>query len=225
MLVFQWIIQKYLHNGFTDFKIKFSDDLNKEQKKLRYLSDLEGDLKFRFDSNNSSTTVFDLIKFWRTAPLKPWALEEPVTKRDFAGMAAISAELDTAIILDESFSDLSDFEYLEKYKAKWIINLRVSRHGGILRSIEILNEAAMRNIPVIIGAHVGESGILTRAAITLSKAGGSSVIAREGAFGNLLLQSDPFRPVLTFGAKGNLNLDDYKLFSKPGIGLSDSFLF
>ncbi len=224
--IFEWTVKRYLRSGFRDFKIKFSDNLLTESRKLKFLSELENNhLRFRFDSNNSDISPSDLIRFWRSAPLKPWALEEPVRRGDFRAMAAVSAELETAVILDESFTGPADFEHLEKNQANWILNIRVSRYGGLIRSSGILREAAKRGIPVIIGAHVGETSVLTRAGIALSAVGGSHVIAREGAFGNYLLWSDPFRPVISFSEGGILCPDSFSLAQKSGNGLSGSNFF
>jgi len=40
--------------------------------------------------------------------------------------------------------------------------------GGILRSLAIAEQAKQIGIPIIIGAQVGETSILTRAALTLA---------------------------------------------------------
>ncbi len=64
-------------------------------------------------------------------------------------------------IRDESFLSLQQFERLESRDYAWIINLRISKMGGLLRSIAIMARAMKMNIPVIIEAQVGETSILT----------------------------------------------------------------
>ncbi len=36
--------------------------------------------------------------------------------------------------------------------SRWIVNLRVSKMGGVLRSIEVAREAEQRGIGIIVGA-------------------------------------------------------------------------
>jgi len=75
-----------------------------------------------------------------------------------------------------------------------------------LRSLQIASEAAEKSIPLIVGAQVGETSILTRAAMTVGNAAGDHVLAREGAFGTLLLERDIVEKPLTFGSMGRLDV-------------------
>jgi L-alanine-DL-glutamate epimerase-like enolase superfamily enzyme len=86
------------------------------------------------------------------------------------------------------------------------VNLRVSKMGGVLRALELLQALRERGIPVIVGAHVGESSVLTRAALTVAAAAGEHLLAQEGAFGTHLLQHDVADPPLMFGPGGVLSV-------------------
>ena len=71
------------------------------------------------------------------------------------------------------------------------------------------------DVPVIIGAQVGETSLLTRAALSLAGYAGPVLTAQEGAFSTLLLQEDIFHPNLMFGDRGRLQANVGKL----GFGL------
>ncbi len=86
----------------------------------------------------------------------------------------------------------------------WIVNLRVSKHGGLLRSLEMLALARRRGLGVILGCHVGETGILTRAGLALAAACGTDLIAAECGYGGYLLARDLTRPRLRFGRGGRI---------------------
>ncbi len=58
---------------------------------------------------------------------------------------------------------------------------------------------------MIVGAQVGETSILTRAALTLASGYRTSLIAQEGAFGTHLLERDVIDPPLMFGVGGKLH--------------------
>ena len=70
---------------------------------------------------------------------------------------------------------------------------------------------------MIVGAHVGETSLLTRAALSVANAYRDILVAQEGAFGTHLLEHDVVDPPLMFGAGGVL--DAAQLPTGPGFGL------
>jgi hypothetical protein len=93
--------------------------------------------------------------------------------------------------------------------------------GGILRSFDVVSAARERGIDLIVGAQVGETSLLTRAALAVASAAKDRVIAQEGAFGTHLLQHDVIDPPLMFGAAGVLELAP-AAFDRPGWGCACS---
>ena len=73
---------------------------------------------------------------------------------------------------------------------------------------------------MIVGAQVGETSLLTRAALTLATAAFDLLAGQEGAFGTHLLSRELCRPVLMFGPGGELGGDVVEaLAGMPGYGL------
>ena len=72
------------------------------------------------------------------------------------------------IILDESVTRVGHLNRLDGSPEQWIINLRVSKMGGLIRSLEVAEAARKRTIPIIVGAQVGETSLLTRAGVNSS---------------------------------------------------------
>lgn len=66
--------------------------------------------------------------------------------------------------------------------------------------------AFAKGFRVIIGAQVGESSLLTRAAILVVNALSQKPLAQEGAYGTNLLAHDLVEEVLQFDNKGELKL-------------------
>lgn len=62
--------------------------------------------------------------------------------------------------------------------------------GGLLRSLDAVKHLRKMSIPIIVGAQVGETSVLTRAALPVAQAAGEALYAQEGAFGTRLLQQD-----------------------------------
>lgn len=90
--------------------------------------------------------------------------------------------------------------------------------GGLIRSLEIVARARALGVQLIIGAQVGETSLLTRAAWTVAQAAGDALLAQEGAFGTYLLQEDIRRPALMFGAGGVLDPKNYLNPNSSGWG-------
>jgi L-alanine-DL-glutamate epimerase-like enolase superfamily enzyme len=92
--------------------------------------------------------------------------------------------------------------------------------GGLIRSIQVIEAARACGVGVIVGAQVGETSLLTRAALTVARAAGDALVAQEGAFGTFLLERDLCDPPLMFGAGGVLDVSAHPMLTMPGLGLT-----
>jgi L-alanine-DL-glutamate epimerase-like enolase superfamily enzyme len=101
----------------------------------------------------------------------------------------------------------------------WIVNLRVSKMGGLVRSLEFLEAARAARVRVIVGAQVGETSLLTRAGLTVARAAEGILEAQEGAFGTWLLERDVCDPPLMFGEGGGLAVGAHPVLASPGLGV------
>ncbi len=148
-----------------------------------------------------------------------WALEEPVLANDLYGMQSLAKNRGCRIILDESLLRFAQLDLLQSHPEQWIVNLRVSKMGGILRSLALVQRLRRDKIDLIVGAHVGETSVLTRAALNIAQAGDDILVAQEGAFGSHLLERDAVEPEIRFGTGGNLDIEKFAISGKPGFGL------
>ena len=198
---------RYSKLGFRDFKVKLSGDLDRDAKKLAALREVAADnISIRLDANNLWTDPDEAIEAIRALRMEGASLEEPLKPNQYQAMAEMAVRLGSRIILDESFLREQQFEELAGSPGIWAINLRISKMGGILRSLQIIKRARDFDIPVIIGAQVGETSLLTRAALTVAGAARDLLQAQEGAFGTYLLSEDICDPVLMFGKEGLLRV-------------------
>jgi L-alanine-DL-glutamate epimerase-like enolase superfamily enzyme len=201
-----------------EFKLKLSGDLTRDRERLALVHAAVEHPRIRLDANNLwGDRVDDALR--HLAALGPFdAVEEPLRPRHAAGLARLGRELGVAVIVDESLCRIADFALLDQHPAAWIANLKVSKCGGLLRAIAMAEAARQRGIPVLIGAQVGETSILTRAGIVLARAAGA-VASMEGGAGLLLLEYEPVTPVLQMGHRGEVDLDKIDCGSH-GLGLS-----
>ena len=106
----------------------------------------------------------------------------------------------------------------------WTANIRASKMGRLLRALRFAQAASARQIPVIIGAHVGEASLLTRAALPVAKQAMSALLAQEGAFGTHLLAHDICQPPLMFVESGILRGNAGSVADRPGWGIEPPLL-
>ena len=207
---------RYREFGLTDFKLKLAGDLARDQEKLAVLKDAGTAVaRLRLDANNLWQDAATARNYLIALDAPAFAIEEPLGKRLRADLPALSRALDMAIVLDESLcriDELADFAP----DTLWIPNLRVSKLGGLLRTLALVDAARARGLPLIIGAQVGETSLLTRVALIAARAAGKHLIAQEGAFGTLLLESDVCATPLMFGRGGMLHFET----RDPGWGLA-----
>ncbi len=204
---------------FFDFKVKVTGNLEKDRIKIEFLNDLPiNNLRIRLDANNLWKTSNEAVTYLRDLNYSLFAIEEPLQVGDYDGCHQINQQLGLPIILDESFLRFEQFKDLATDSQDWIINVRISKMGGILRSLKIAEHAKTKGIPIILGAQVGETSILTRAALTVVNQHRENLLAQEGAFGTYLLEHDITDTPLMFGKGGTL--DSRPLSSLPGLGLT-----
>ena len=211
--------EQYWGMGFRDFKVKVSGDAEKDRRKLALLA-CHGDpnLRIRLDANNLWRDAADAVGYLKSLGTSVLAIEEPLQSGDLAGFRQVARDCAVKIILDESLVRTGQLRALDDSE-NWIVNLRVSKMGGIIRSLELAKEATRRGIGIIVGAQVGETSILTRASLAVMHKHRPSLIAAEGAFGTLLLERDLTDPCLMFGQGGKLDVETTLDSAAPGLGL------
>ncbi len=207
--VFAAQLQQYLQFGLRDFKIKLFGRADIDAANISTFRRASGGgCRVRADANNLWSEPSLAVAYINGLEFEFAALEEPLGRGQLEGCSIISSAIALPVILDESFTRLSDFDRLQGMPGSWIVNLRVSKMGGILRSLAVAEQARRRGIPIIIGAQVGETSLLTRAALTVANGYRDILWAQEGAFGTRLLERDLVNPPIEFGAGGVLSAKD-----------------
>lgn len=218
---FEGQLARYRQAGFRSFKIKLAGDAQRDLAKVQALQAAAiAPETVRADANNLWSDADAATEALLSFQFRFSALEEPLRAGDYAGMARMAQALDSKIILDESMARPRQLDDLSGAPDRWLANLRVSKMGGLLRSLEFLQAARRKGVRIIVGAHVGETSLLTRAGLAAAAAAGDALVAQEGAFGTHLLERDVVAAPLMFGAGGILDADALGLGKATGWGLS-----
>ena len=212
---------RYRKLGLRDYKIKLSGDVERDHGNITVLRAAGiAPSRVRADANNLWSDHDAARDYLRSLDFPFGAIEEPLRPGRFDDLARLAGALATRIVLDESITRENQLAQLPGAAGQWIVNLRVSKMGGLLRSLAVAQRCRERGIAMIVGAQVGETSLLTRAGLIVAQAARDIMIAQEGAFGTLLLESDAVQPTLMFGAAGELDVNSLRLEELPGFGLA-----
>jgi L-alanine-DL-glutamate epimerase-like enolase superfamily enzyme len=225
-VAFRTMIDRYVAAGFVDFKIKLSGHLARDRARLRWFAQHSPKRsRLRLDANNLWACPAEAARYLERLGRTFFAVEEPLRPASrYRALAELAAALRVRVILDESCLRAEQLAALTprangpsgEGPAPWIVNVRVSKMGGLLRSLRAVEVARGHGLPVVVGAQVGETSLLTRAALTVASQARDILMAQEGAFGTLLLSADVCDEPLMFGPAGLL---EWPTAPGPGFGL------
>ncbi len=210
------MIMAYLTCGFKAFKLKLSGNPASDQRRLAMLP---AGVAVRVDANNLWQTPQQTIHYIEQLNLPLCGIEEPVQPCDYRSLAMVTNSLSIPVILDESLYTRQHLTDALRQLNHAIINIRISKCGGILRSVALANQCLAAGFDIIIGAQVGETSLLTRAALTAGIGLHQRPLGREGAYGNILLKHDICTNSLRFGRSGVIKAKDIEAFPRQGNGL------
>ena len=136
-------------------------------------------------------------------PFLPTSLEQPVPHSEVAGLKQVRSEIRVPIMLDESLCCREDAE--RAIAGEWcdLFNIRLSKCGGISRSLELVALARQHGIGYQLGCQVGETGILSAAGRHFA-CNVPDIRYLEGSFDRFLVRESLTEQDLTFryGGKG-----------------------
>ncbi|MCK9276414.1 MAG: hypothetical protein M0P57_15150, partial [Syntrophales bacterium] len=152
----------------SSFKIVADKDSANVLNRVRFLREelgFEGEITIDANgiwSAEEACSILDRIKEFRIA-----GVEQPTC--DIDGLKKVRDKTGIPVIADESVCSLSDTMRLVEHSACDGINIKISKCGGLIRSREIALYAHTQGLDCQIGAHVGETEILTAAGLALAK--------------------------------------------------------
>jgi muconate cycloisomerase len=142
------------------------------------------------------------------------SVEQPIKRGDVVDLAIVKANSSIPIMADESIVTYDDAKKLIKHNACDYFNLRISKCGGLYRTLAIAALAEQEGIKLQLGCHVGETAVLSAAGRHLA-AYLPNVKFVEGSYSTLLLVEDISRENIVFGNGG-----EAPVFTGYGLGIN-----
>lgn len=206
-------IAKYLKLfGLTQVKVKIGT--GDDKRRLTAIRTVVGDqCSIRVDANGAYSETEALAVIKELEELRVVSVEQPIPRGTHDELARLKAGSAIPIMVDESLVTVADAEALVVAHACDAFNLRISKCGGIRRTLQMAEVAAKAGLRVQLGSQVGETAILSAAGRHLAAYLDDPWFV-EGSFGKMLLVEDVSELPVQFGHGGKA-----PLLNGPGLGV------
>lgn len=203
--------------GFRAAKIKVGFGIDEDVENIaavRRVFGPEGEL--RLDANRAWTFDEAVAVMERAKEHGVTAVEDPVKGDAPDELRRLREKHGVRVILDESIRTRAEAERAIDDGAVDVFNLRVSKNGGLVRTLQIAKLAQDRGIGLQVGTQVGETAILTAAGRHLSYSAGP-VVYLESSNEHMKFTPDRYVSV------EDLNYDEHATsppLTGPGLGIT-----
>lgn len=200
-------------HGFQQCKVKvgYPNDLQILQSARRGLG---RKMIVRVDANEAWSVDEAIQNITRLEEFGIASVEQPISHAEVQHLSTVRRETNIPIMLDESLCSVSDANAAVSQNLCDLFNVRISKCGGIVGSLKLVELAREAGLGFQLGCLVGETAILSAAgrhlAVCLPDA-----VAFEGSYDRYLVRQPLAREDLTFGRGGWAPRLD-----SPGLGVT-----
>lgn len=188
--------------GFRDIKIKIGiqghDDvarLKNVRRRLGWKRDLRADANEAWQADEAIERIRAL------EPYKPSALEQPIPHEQLQRLPEIRKHVNTPIMLDESLCSMVDAERAVDTQSCDLFNIRLSKCGGFIPSLRLVEFARAKGIGYQLGCQIGETALLSAAGRHFATSV-ADLRYREGSYDKHLVLETLGKRDITFGWGG-----------------------
>jgi O-succinylbenzoate synthase len=165
------LIAQYLGEGYRRIKLKIAP--GKDVSVIAAVRERFPDVPLMADAN-SAYTLADLPILKQLDAFGLMMIEQPLAHDDIVDHAKLQAELSTPICLDESIHSVDDARKALDLGSGRIINIKVSRLGGLLNAKKVHDHCLARGVPVWCGG-MHEFGVGRAANLAIASLPGFSI--------------------------------------------------
>lgn len=200
----QTILQQSLQLKLKTIRVKLGADLQYNEQILHLCRKILGnEYLLRADANCSWTrdTIEQQLNICEKYKVK--IIEQPLWPGEDANTILIDFNKNKgfSFMADESIVTAQDLNTISSSKQYQLLNLRLSKNGGLSRLLKLAKTASTKGIDYQIGCHVGETGILSavgRVAASLLP----DAVCVDGSYDEYLLQDNITTENFSFGHGG-----------------------
>ena len=217
---YQKVLNQLQAFDFTEIKLKVGTDLEDNTEKLRLIKTVfSPDIKLRVDVNTAWSFEDAQKQIPALSAHGVTVFEQIFQIGEEENMGKINQLFgdQIKIMADESITTYKSAKALIENQSCNHFNLKISKNGGILQTLNIFHYLNQNGYTCQLGAHFGETGLLTSAGLIFSSLA-KDLTANEGGLGKYLLEEDISSPSLRFNQKAKINLAHVS--NTPGLGVN-----
>lgn len=180
--------------GYRQVKLKLSGDTPLDVKRIAAVREAVGqDVAITLDPNQSYAADQMIDAFRQMERYRIALIEQPVPAHDIEGLARCTRELPADIEADETAQTVHDVRRLVAGKMIDVINLKITKLGGVRRFVEAVRICEAGGVIARVGAAFGPALLQGFAAHAASIVGALPHACELSEHNQLL--DDPFTPV------------------------------
>ena len=159
-------VQRQVDAGYTRVKLKIAPGWDVVP--VRAVRSAHPGVALHVDANGAYPDTAASTEVFRALDREGLTMiEQPYTPRDFLAHARLQAQLDTPLCLDESVVETADLQTMLALDAGRVLNIKVSRMGGLTQARRAHDVAKDAGVPVWCGG-MHEFGVGRAANVALS---------------------------------------------------------
>lgn len=189
------LIDQHLAEGYRRVKLKIAPGRDVEV--VRQVRERYPDVPLMADAN-SAYTLADLATLKELDRFGLLMIEQPLSADDYVDHAVLQRELRTSLCLDESIHTAEDARKALDLGSCRVINVKVSRLGGLLEAKRVHDLCLARGVPVWCGG-MHEFGVGRAANVALASLPGFSLPGDVSGSDKYYVEDLVEPPVLAFG--------------------------
>ena len=192
----------------ANLRLKLGADLDYNRDLVRLTRSVVGDdVDLRIDANAgwNLESIFENLPLLADAGIS--VVEEPFG-RDPAAIRQCRNDARSdgfSFVADDSVLSLADLKTIAADRTFSMINIRLSKNGGLFRSLELAKEAEALGVQYQLGCLVGETGILSAAGRVAASLMADTVYV-DGSYDAILLSDNVTDSNMTFGGGGRADI-------------------
>ena len=200
----EYILDMCKKMNIRSMRIKVGTDLDYNEEVLKLSREKLGrDFDLRVDANASWSLEIALENLKLCRRYGIFRIEEPFGRRreEILFLLKDPESRDFQFVADESVLTVDDIETIVRNKSFHMLNLRLSKNGGLFKILKMAEIAEKGGLQYQVGCHVGETGIFSAlgrvAASILSEA-----VYVDGSYDSYLLSENITSENFSFGFGG-----------------------
>jgi muconate cycloisomerase len=159
--VMAWV---YWLGGFRDVKVKVGMEGIDDVPRLRSIRrGLGRKIELRVDANEAWSPAQAVERIRALGPFRIASVEQPVPHEQVQALRDVRQQVGTPLMLDESLCSRIDAERAIADKTCDLFNVRLSKCGGFIPSLRMVQLAKAHGLGCQLGCQVGETAVLSAA--------------------------------------------------------------